>query len=45
MNLFKHDELISLVHGYLLMNEFNTFYEKTKTGFSDVQSSDLVNKI
>jgi hypothetical protein len=44
INLIKHDELISLVNGYLIMNELDTFYETTKNGYKNVGKQDLVRK-
>lgn len=42
INMVKHDELISLVNGYLIMNELNTFYEKSNDEYKFVGSNDLV---
>ena len=42
VNMVKHDELISLVNGYLIMNELNTFYETTSEGYKFVGAEDFV---
>ena len=42
VTMFKHDELISLVNGYITMNELNTFYETTRDGYKFVGSDDFV---
>ena len=41
--MVKHDELISLVNGYILMNELDTFYETTSDGYKFVGAEDFVN--
>lgn len=41
LKIHKYDELISLVNGYITMNDFNTFYEKNNTGYKNVKSNDL----
>lgn len=43
LNMIKHDELISLVNGYILMNDLNTFYEKSSDGYKLVGCDDFVN--
>ena len=42
LNIVKHDELLSLVNGYITMNQFDTFYEKIESGYKVVSSTDLV---
>ena len=42
LNMVKYDELLSLVNGYITMNQFETFYEKSNKGYKNVASSDLV---
>ncbi len=42
VNMVKHDELISLVNGYILMNEMDTFFEYTSDGYKFVGSDDFV---
>lgn len=43
LNIYKYDELLSLVNGYISMNQYNTFYEVNNNGYKNVDSSDLVN--
>lgn len=43
VTMVKHDELISLVNGYLIMNQLNTFFETTSEGYKFVGSDDFVN--
>ncbi len=38
----KHDELVSLVHGYILMNSYNTFYELDNGNVKYLDQSDFV---
>ncbi len=42
INIDKHDELLSLVSGYILMNKYQTFYEYVDGNVRDVDISDMV---
>lgn len=42
INIDKHDELLSLVNGYILMNDYQTFYEYADGQIRYVDASDMV---